>query len=209
MKSKFAVKIVLKELLPTSELAIIREEIAILSSLDHPNVVNYIESYEDTRYLYIIMENVEGALELKSFINKLEGERTDPSQPIMAEKDAARLMLMFSKGLHHIHTNGVVHRDIKPENCLMDKDGVLKIIDFGLARGNKSDLLGNCLVGTPLFISPEIYEAEGRGDVYKPAVDIYALGVSMFRILTGEFPFHNSDQEELEFEKIDGRIKIN
>ena len=51
----------------------------------------------------------------------------------MEEKEAARIIFMLAKGLHHIHSNGVVHRDIKPENCLIDKEGVLKIIDFGLA----------------------------------------------------------------------------
>jgi serine/threonine protein kinase len=75
--SKFAVKIVLKELIPERELAVMREEIAILSSLDHPNVVNYIESFEDQKYLYIVMENVEGANELRSFVDQLTKERSD------------------------------------------------------------------------------------------------------------------------------------
>ena len=55
----------------------------------------------------------------------------------MSEGEAAAIMLMFVKGVHHIHSNGVVHRDIKPENCLLDKNGQLKIIDFGLASSDK------------------------------------------------------------------------
>lgn len=78
----------------------------------------------------------------------------------------------------------------------------LKIIDFGLAKGNEIDTLGNCMLGTPLFMAPEIFEVEGRADIYGPPVDIYALGVSMYRILSGEFPFENDDPEELEFEKL-------
>ena len=95
-KQNYAVKILLKELMPDIELELIKEEIAILSSLDHPNVVNYIESFEDDRYLYLVMENIEGAIELRKFTHKLESERTDPTQPIMPEKDAARIMLMFA-----------------------------------------------------------------------------------------------------------------
>jgi calcium/calmodulin-dependent protein kinase I len=72
---------------------------------------------------------------------------------------------------------------------LLDKDGVLKIIDFGLAHADRANPLGNCLVGSPLFMAPEIYGSGGRVEIYKPAVDIYALGVSMFTILTGDYPF--------------------
>lgn len=61
-------------------------------------------------------------------------------------------------------------------------------------------------VGTDLFVAPEIIESSGLWDAYTPACDIYALGVSLFRLLTGEFPFKESDPEELEFEKLGGLI---
>lgn len=184
-----------------------KNEIAILSSMDHPNIVKYIVSYEDKEELFIVMENVLGAIELKEHIDKLYAERQDETQPIMSEYKAAELMYMFAKGIHHIHTHGIVHRDVKPANCLIDSDGVLKIIDFGFAvTRTRDEFLMKAQVGTDLFVAPEIIESSGLWDAYTPACDIYALGVSLFRMLSGVFPFKETDVEELEFEKLRGNI---
>ena len=66
----YAVKLILKELLPERELDTLREEINLLSSMDHENIANYIESFEDDKYLFIVMEDIEGAVELRHYINK-------------------------------------------------------------------------------------------------------------------------------------------
>ena len=120
-------------------------------------------------------------------------------------------MYMFVSGIHHIHTQGITHRDVKPANCLLGANGILKIIDFGFAvpELNRNEYHMLAFVGTDRFIAPEIIESSGLWDAYSPACDIYAVGVSMFRILSGEFPFKNLDNpEELEYEKLRGKIKM-
>ena len=89
-------------------------------------------------------------------------------------------MHMLLSGVFHIHTLNVVHRDLKPENILIDKHRKIKIIDFGLAKTEDADLIGNALVGTPYYMAPEIFEQYGEQECYKPPVDIYALGIIMY-----------------------------
>ena len=129
----------LKENLKQSQLDLIREEISILSILDHPNIVKYVESYEDKRYMYIVMEYVEDATDLEHVIKNRVAESGFPIEPkpLLPEEEVRRLMYMLLKGIHHIHENGIIHRDLKPENCLLDKDLQLRIIDFGLAKASK------------------------------------------------------------------------
>jgi len=105
-------------------------------------------------------------------------------------------MYQLVSGVLHIHSNNVVHRDIKPENCLINKDNQLKIIDFGLAKTEDSDLIGSAMVGTPFYMAPEIFEEHGDEGCYKPPVDIYALGIIMYELISGHFPFNEGDDLE-------------
>ena len=115
---------------------------AILASLDHENIVNYVESYEDTRYMYIVMEYVEDAIDLEHLISNRVNECNSKEQPILPEDEVRRLMYMLLRGVHHMHMNGIIHRDLKPENCLLDKSLNLRIIDFGLAKVTDNDKTG-------------------------------------------------------------------
>jgi calcium-dependent protein kinase len=192
---KFAVKIMVKELIPEKELKVVKEEIVILSKMEHPHIINYFESYEDTRYLFIVMEYAEEAIELKSMITK-QHEKLVAGQPLMSETEVARIMQMLVSGVLHIHASNVVHRDLKPENCLIDKENKIKIIDFGLAKTDESDLIGSAMVGTPYYMAPEIFEEHGDENCYKPPVDIYALGIIMYELISGNFPFKEGDDLE-------------
>ena len=122
-------------------LDLVREEIAVLSVLDHPNIVKYVESYEDKRYMYIVMEYVEDATDLEHLLKNLKNENEAGNEPLLSEDEVRRLMYLLLCGIHHIHENGIIHRDIKPENCLLDKDHQLRIIDFGLSKVGKCRLL--------------------------------------------------------------------
>ena len=122
-------------------LDLVREEIAVLSVLDHPNIVKYVESYEDKRYMYIVMEYVEDATDLEHLLKNLKNENEAGNEPLLSEDEVRRLMYLLLCGVHHIHENGIIHRDIKPENCLLDKDHQLRIIDFGLSKVGKCRLL--------------------------------------------------------------------
>ena len=119
---KFAVKIMLKSNLRESQLQLIRDEMAVLALLDHPNIVKHIESYEDNRYMYIVMEYVEDAIDLWKLVRNRAAESQSRDEPLIPEDEVRRLMFMLLQGIHHIHGNGVIHRDLKPENCLLDKD---------------------------------------------------------------------------------------
>ena len=102
-------------------------------------------------------------------------------------------MRMILSGLHHIHTQHVVHRDLKPENCLLDKDGVVRIIDFGLSKMVQRNDEGQFMMGTPYFLAPEIHELKGSNEAYKEPVDCWSAGVLMYHMISGEHPFNAPD----------------
>ena len=101
-------------------------------------------------------------------------------------------MSQLLDAIEYTHESGIVHRDIKPENILIDKDMNLKLIDFGYAANkNISELTSFC--GTPTFMAPEIL----RRDFYKgKEVDIFALGVTLFWLMFGGFPFEEAKRED-------------
>ena len=110
----------------------IRSEIQTLSMLDHTNIIKYVESFEDNRYIYIVTEFVESSRDLCDILIK-SVDQWDKVSPLLPVEDVRKLMRMVLSGVSHMHSNGIVHRDLKPGNCLLDKDFQLNIIDFGLA----------------------------------------------------------------------------
>ena len=119
---RVAVKVISK-IKFANELEFIRQEVQILSELDHPNIVKYYEQYEDSRYLYLVMEYCSGG-ELLDKITKTP----------FSEKDACKIMQDILRAINHCHCKNIAHRDIKPENLMYDSQGNIKLIDFGLAK---------------------------------------------------------------------------
>jgi calcium-dependent protein kinase len=183
---KVAIKVVSKKKF-ASELEFIRTEFRILSTLDHPNIVKYYETYEDTKYLYLVMEYCDGG-ELLEKVSDSTG---------FSEKEASKIMADIFRAINHCHAMNIAHRDIKPENLMYGQDGKIKLIDFGLAkRGNTKHSNMTTLAGTPYFISPEILNG-----VYGKECDMWSLGVLLFLLLSGDFPFDGDNRTEL-FDKI-------
>ena len=85
---------------------------------------------------------------------------------LFPEEEIRRVMHMIMTGLHHIHVNKVVHRDLKPQNCMVDKQDQLRIIDFGLSKNVHHSEEGQLVLGTPIYIAPEVYDMEGRNEAY-------------------------------------------
>ena len=109
------------------DIAHLEEELFIMRSLDHPNIIKFHESYIDHRYVHIVMEYCNGG---ELFDRIVENEHFD-------EKYAASLMRQMLSSISHLHEQGIVHRDLKPENFLMaDKSATseVKMIDFGLSK---------------------------------------------------------------------------
>jgi serine/threonine-protein kinase len=155
-----------------------RREEEIGAKLDHPSVMKVFVDGDRTR-TYMVMEWIEGRL-LRQVLNQ--------QRKLPAER-AVKLALAICDALDYIHRNGVVHRDLKPENVIIDAQGRIKLIDFGIAAkvGARRITFARLseTMGTPDYISPEQIKGK-RGDARS---DLYALGVMLYEMLTGNVPF--------------------
>ena len=146
------------------------------TELIHPNIVNIYDVGEGERP-YIVMEYVEGT-DLKKYIQE--------NHPIPYSK-VIKIMSQILSGISYAHRNGVIHRDIKPHNILIDKEGTVKITDFGIAvaLSQNSITQTNSILGSVQYISPE----QARGNMVTKQSDIYSLGIVLYEMLTGVVPF--------------------
>lgn len=152
------------------------QEARSAARLAHPNVVNVFDQGQDSDMAYMVMEYLPG-ITLRDLL-KDYGKLT-PEQTI----DIVTAVL---GGLAAAHKAGIVHRDMKPENVLLADDGRIKLGDFGLARAASANTAtGQALLGTIAYLSPELV-TRGIADARS---DIYALGIMMYEMLTGEQPF--------------------
>eukprot|EP00826_Nyctotherus_ovalis_P035673 TRINITY_DN3081_c0_g1_i15.p2 TRINITY_DN3081_c0_g1~~TRINITY_DN3081_c0_g1_i15.p2 ORF type:complete len:207 (-),score=62.21 TRINITY_DN3081_c0_g1_i15:352-972(-) len=164
----------------TTAYKLLETEIAIMKKMNHPNIVQLYEVIDDPDYdkLFIIMEYISGG-SLSSLMKGVE--------PMPLEK-CWKYFRDLVYGLEYCHeVAGIIHRDIKPENLLIDKDDTLKIVDFGVSfmMNNGSDE-SKVNLGSALYLAPEIC----KGSVYKGRKsDIWAAGVTLFRMATNKFPF--------------------
>ena len=173
-----ALKVLLLALISQSQqLERFRREATLMSAIDHPNVVKILDVGSDGDSHYLAME-----LLPESLSRIIETSRQLPIE------NAVRFAIQVADGLAAVHDAGIIHRDIKPQNILIDAEGVAKVTDFGIARG---DMLGTLtatgvMMGTPYYMSPE--QAAG-GDVDARS-DIYALGGVLYQMLAGEVVFN-------------------
>jgi serine/threonine protein kinase len=146
--------------------------------LDHPGVMKVFPE-EDRSQLYMVMEWVDGKL-LRQILQQ---------QKRLPLDQVVKIILQICDVLQYVHSHQVVHRDLKPENIMIDDQGRIKLIDFGIAgsAGARRLTFANFskTMGTPDYISPEQVKGK-RGDVRS---DIYALGVMLYEMATGSLPF--------------------
>ncbi|MBI3892673.1 MAG: serine/threonine protein kinase [Candidatus Wallbacteria bacterium] len=166
------------------------DEARILARVAHPNVVTLYDADVEGNRPYIAMEFVEGPT-LEKII---EARRRLPLGEVVAIADG------LLSGLENLHAARVLHRDLKPENILMEGGRIPKVVDFGLARaaGGRRLTAEGFSVGTPMYMAPEQFlgrEASVRSD-------IYAVGMSLFHMLTGSFPIPISKRADLLQEKL-------
>ncbi len=155
-----------------------KREQEIGQTLDHPGIVKTFNGEQRSR-VYMVIEWVEGRL-LRTILTQ------EAKLPI---DRAIRLTLGICDALDYMHKRGVVHRDLKPENIMVDGEDRIKLIDFGIAMKEDARRLTfagpSPLLGTPDYISPEQVKGQ-RGDQRS---DIYALGIMLYEMLTGQTPF--------------------
>ena len=158
-----------------------KQEAEMLCSLDHPGIVKFLNYVETAEGVFLIMEYVKG-MTLEDFINKKNG--------LIVESKAYPLICEILDAFAYAHSKGIVHRDIKPANIIIQDDGHIKIMDFGIAQivseANVTD--SKSIMGTPAYMSPEqIY-----GKDIDARSDIYSIGVLIHNMLTGRAPYDST-----------------
>ena len=167
-------------------------EAHVMRRLQHPNLVSWLDSGECEGRWFLAMELVHGR----------GGRALVGGHPKAAS--LARLGAQVASGLLAAHAQGLIHRDLKPENLIVTKDGIVKILDFGLARPTRPDARDfpehlahltrtGMVLGTPRYMSPE----QVRGEPLTPATDLFCLGLCLFEIATGRHPFASDFHREV------------
>ena len=157
-----------------------KQEAQAAAALSSPYIVSVYDWGKDNNTYYIVMEYLRGT-DLKTGIRKhgaLDG------------KKVAQIGSQIAQALSVAHKHDIIHRDIKPQNIMVQPDGNIKVMDFGIARAKNSHLTtDNSVLGTAHYVSPE----QTQGRELGPTTDIYSLGVVMYEAATGQVPFQGDD----------------
>ena len=174
----------------------INREIEIMYKINHPHIIKLINHFEDDQNLYLIME-LGARGQLFSLLNKYRHG--------FDQTRAAQYMREIISAVKYLHSFDppIIHRDIKPENILLDENGRCKLADFGWSNYVNPDKVRVTFCGTPEYLAPEMVNKIG----HDTSVDIWALGVLCFELLTGKLPFNGRNNKEL-FSNI-GALNIN
>lgn len=163
-------------------------EIEILIKTDHPNIIKLYEVFEDSRFLYLIMEECTGGELFDRILDHIQKGK------MYSEKDAANIFKQLMSAIAYCHSNQICHRDLKPENMLYstkEDNSLIKVIDFGLSRIVTEKQM-KTKVGTAYYVSPEVLNGN-----YDDRCDIWSAGVILYILLSGEPPFNGPNDNEI------------
>ena len=172
-----------------------RQEAYSAASLQHPNIVTVHDIGQDGHAQYIVMEYVDGRT-LKQIIRQYNDDGH-----IMPTSRFLDLIIQICDGIGYAHRANLVHCDVKPQNVLVTRDDRIKVADFGIARAMSEasqQIQDDEMWGTPQYFSPE----QAAGEPPTPASDVYAIGIIMFEMLTGQLPFTAESQTALALKHI-------
>ena len=154
----------------------IEREVVIMKLIEHPNIINLYDIWENRGELYLVLEYVSGG-ELFDYVS---------SNGALPEEEAVRLFRQIIAGLSYCHRFNICHRDLKPENILLDGNRNIKLADFGMAALQPDGTWLNTSCGSPHYAAPEIIQGnQYRGDL----ADIWSTGIILFAMLNGFLPF--------------------
>jgi len=179
-----AIKRMSMKKIPESERAAVEFEIKMLKHLSHPNIVKYVDTIREDRYLNIVLEYVPNG-SLSTMLEKFG---------VFSETLAAHYISQTVEALEYLHQQGIIHRDIKGGNILADSEGIVKLTDFGVATRFRKDFSGgeesNLPAGTMFYMAPEIVKMSSPPTY---SCDIWSVGATVIELLTGEPPYSNEE----------------
>lgn len=188
IKALNKVKVVFKD----SVDAILNER-RLLAQMNSPFLVNMNAAFQDKEYLYLVLDLMPGG-DLRNYIRNVKA---------LTEEQAKFVIGCVMCGLEYLHTKGIVHRDIKPENLVIDSNGYIRIVDFGIAQVlTKTSTVGTS--GTPGYMAPEVIWKHNHG----VAVDYFALGVVTYEFMMQKRPYKGKNRKDCQDEISTQEVKL-
>ena len=187
-----AVKILKEECTESEEMVRrFKNESKAISILNHPGSVKVYDVSVTDKIQYMVMEYVDG-ITLKEYLSLRGGPLT--------WKETLHFITQVLEALSHAHSKGVVHRDVKPQNIMLQSNGQVKLMDFGIARFSQAEnyALGDKAIGSVHYISPE----QAKGMPTDATTDIYSVGVMMYEMLSGKLPFESNSAVSVAIKQI-------
>jgi serum/glucocorticoid-regulated kinase 2 len=159
-------------------------ELSILKQLHHPFLVHLHFSFQTPYYLYLALDYC-GRGDLSRYMTR---------GVILEELTAKFIIAEIILAIEYLHEKNIIYRDLKPENVILDDEGYIKLIDFGLSKeGIEADFIAKSFCGSPAYLSPELISGSGT----TKATDIYSIGTILFEMLTGYPPFFTTSLKQL------------
>ena len=182
-----AIKSFNKEKYSNEKMKKIFYEMNLMKSLNHKNITKILELFENEKYIFIIMEYINGG-NLFSYVKKRRK---------LSEKTTKFIFKQIILGIKEIHSKNIVHRDIKLENILIDLNNNVKICDFGIGcRISSPDQILHDRCGTPIYMAPEILQCNKKEGYIGFPVDIWSSGISLYLMLSGDLPFKENENKK-------------
>lgn len=181
-----AIKMINKLQFPLEKNDLIDKEISILKSLSHPNIIRIQDIKRTQNNIYLIFEFCHLG-DLESYIKKCYFN-PETKKATVPENVAQKIIMQLSEAFKLMYEKNIVHRDLKLANILVTKDFIIKLADFGFAKYVENNLLLQSYCGTPITMAPEILKRRH----YNQKCDIWSLGIIIYRMLFGDYPFFPS-----------------